>query len=152
GAFMAVPANIASTSQDLHQFRVGLDYKLGGDPTLPSNSIADAGHPFGWTFEVGTRYWASTSRFQKDIDTASLISRITFDGIADPFGEFFPRTAPPSSIFIRGFGAIGSTQWGNMNDEDWGTPADPANGILAFVPYSNALQQRVEGGLQYATA
>jgi hypothetical protein len=33
-----------------------------------------------------------------------------------------------------------------MNDEDWGIPADPANGILAFVPYSDALQERVERG------
>src|SRR5215831_1783026 len=152
GTFVAVPANIAGASQDLHQFKVGLNYKLGGDPTLPANSIADAGHPLGWTFEVGARYWASTSRFQKDIDAASLISRITFEGIADRSGELFARIDAPSNIFIKGFAGIGSTQSGHMNDEDWGIPADPANGILAFVPYSDALQQRVEGGLQYATA
>lgn len=46
---------------------------------------------------------------------------------------------------------ITSSKVSLASDEDWGIPADPANGILAFVPYSDALQERVEGGRQYGT-
>jgi opacity protein-like surface antigen len=151
GTLVAVPANVASASQDLHEFKVGLNYRFASDPAGPSPLIANAGHMLGWAYEVGARYWASTSRFQKDIDTPSLISRITFDGVADRSGELIARADAPSNFFIKGFAGIGSTHSGHMNDEDWGIPADPADGILAFVPYSNALQRRVEGGLQYGT-
>jgi hypothetical protein len=142
---------LASASQDQHQFKVGLNYRFTGDPPVSSPSAADAARMPGWVYEVGARYWASTSRFQKDIGTPSLTSRITFDGLADRSGELFARLDAPSNIFIKGFAGVGSTYSGRMNDEDWGIPADPANGILAFVPYSNALQQRVEGGMQYGT-
>lgn len=150
-----VPPNVANASQDMHQFKIGLDYRLGGDVAAvvsPDYGARDTGRWSGWTFEMGARYWATTSRFQKDIDAPSLISRITFDGVRDGSGELFARLDTPSKVFVKGLVGIGTTQSGRMNDEDWGIPADPAGGILAFVPYSNTLQGRVEGGLQYGTA
>src|SRR5262245_29096579 len=91
GTLIAVPANTSSAAQDLHEFKVGLNYRFGGDQTITSGPIAELGRLPGWALEAGARYWASTNRFQKDIDTPSLVSRITFDGIADRSGELFAR-------------------------------------------------------------
>jgi opacity protein-like surface antigen len=154
GTFVAVPGTVASASQDVHQFKVGVNYKFGDATASPSDdgsSQMDAAHGRAWGYELGGRYWVSASRFQKDIGSPNLASRLTYDGITDRSGELFARIDTPSRVFVKGLAGIGSTQSGHMNDEDWGIPADPPNGILAFVPYSNTLQGTVAGGIQYAT-
>jgi hypothetical protein len=97
---------------------------IAPSPENSTGAIGDAARLGGWAFEMGARYWASTGRFQKDIDTPSLISRITFDGVADRSGELFARIDTPSKFFVKGFAGIGSSESGHMNDEDWGIP-DP---------------------------
>jgi opacity protein-like surface antigen len=149
GSFIVVPNTLASASHDVHQVKVGLNYKFGGDPTaLSSDNLATPGR----AYELGARYWASTSRLQKDIDSPSLLSRLTYDDVDNRSGEVFGRADLSSATFVKGFVGVGSTASGQMNDEDWGIPADRAGGILAFVPYSNTLQGKIDGGISYATA
>ena len=157
-----VPQTNSSVKENLHIFKVGLNYHFGYDPfgpgwgeagPMPSYPVKAApvitAWAPGWEFEVGARYWYSTGRFQKDLPAGptsdqSLISRLTYAGLTGNSGEGFFRVDSPFGVFLKGFAGGGNlTNRGRMNDEDWG--------IFGLVSYSNTLSQPVNGPLSYGT-
>lgn len=157
GIATAVPANTASVRQSLHEFKIGLNYKIGADPRQQWRSsatpfgapaaIADA----GWVFEPGIRYWYSSGRFQKDLpndtqSSSSLISRLTYADMTAHSGEFFARLDSPWHVFLKGYIGLGRITGGSMNDEDWGlTTAAP------FTGYSNTSSGLSDTNINYGT-
>ena len=77
-----------SVSEQIHVFKMGMNYKFGPDiapfPTvLASPGVAVAKYakappiiPSGWAVEVGGRYWYSSGRFQKDMAPSVLGAQI----------------------------------------------------------------------------
>jgi opacity protein-like surface antigen/outer membrane protease len=158
GVTTAVPANSASVRQDMHQVRIGLNYRIGADPwaqwprasTMPLRRSGSSAYS-GWTFEPGFRYWYSSGRFQKDLpggDTSStsLISRLTYADLTAHSGEIFARLDSPWHVFLKGFIGLGRISGGQMNDEDWGlTTSAP------FTGYSNTLSNLSDTDMNYGT-
>jgi opacity protein-like surface antigen len=157
--FNFTPATTTRVTQNLQQVSLGLNYRLGMDPTspwaaapmaLPVKSPTVLAAP-GWEFEGGARYWNSRGKFQKDLgDTFNpalpniLISRLTYDTMAGT-SEFFGRVDTPLNLFVKGNIGGGSLFDGHLNDEDW------AIFVFGVVPYSNTLSQPVKGNIAYAT-
>lgn len=145
-------------TESVHQVNLGLNYKLGADPSAqwhqmvaafpvqPSRILALS----GWEAEIGTRYWYSDGRFQKNLgDTADpetadmLASRLTYDSIVNS-GEIFGRLESSDNIFLKGNVGLGGLSNGHLNDEDW---------VLfgGTVAYSNTLSDPVRTNISYAT-
>jgi hypothetical protein len=161
-----VAANSTTVQQDFHTFKIGLNYKFGGDPwaTWPVGGAAPAfpvkAAPMlaawapGWEFEGGGRYWYSFGRFQKNVGlftttpgpTDTNISRLTYDDMRTRNGELFGRVDSPYKIFVKGLIGGGNVVSGKMNDEDWF-----ADGF-GLIPYSNTNSSPVKGNTSYATA
>ena len=151
---------MASASQDVHAFKVGLNYKLGGDsraldPDWGRGSLKDAPvrAAVGTEFEMGARYVHGWGRFQKDlgiqglgIDT--LASRLTYDGMKTNGGELFARLDTQNNFMVKGLLGAGTGSGGQMNDEDWGIVFGPF-GLFA-IPYSNTLSD-VDNRIKYGT-
>lgn len=155
-------AGTTSVSHDIHQVKIGLNYRIGADPwarwpvaspAYPVKGMPSAA-PAGWEFDLGGRYWYSWGRFQKDLGATAnaatanvLVSRLTYDTKANS-GEFFGRIETPWNLFVKGFVGGGRLSSGHMNDEDW-LIEDPT-GTLA-IPYSNTVSDPVKGTIGYAT-
>jgi opacity protein-like surface antigen len=148
-----VPIPGTNVSQQIHAFKLGMNYKLGPDTApFPSAAVFPALGTSGWDVEVGGRYWYSWGRFQKDIAPGNLgpqnptlnISRLTWDDLTAHSGEAFGRVDTPWNIFVKGFVGGGDINGGKINDEDWG--------IFGRVPtaYSNT-QGNASGSLKYWT-
>jgi opacity protein-like surface antigen len=151
-------ASVTSVTQNLHEVKLGLNYRFGVDPAARWGSASPA-YPVkapvvavasGWEVATGARYWYSSGRFQKDLGNATdpvlaniLNSRLTYDSTANA-GEFFGRVETPLNVFVKGNIGVGSLSGGHMNDEDW---------VLfgGTVPYSNTLSDPVKGHIDYAT-
>ena len=158
GVATAVAANSASVRQDMHQVKIGLNYKMGVDPRAqwpgrPQTAFAGAGMAAfsGWTFEPGIRYWYSSGRFQKDLpsgntSSVSLISRLTYAGLKANSGELFARLDSPWDVFVKGFIGLGRISGGQMNDEDWGLIT-----AAPFTGYSNTLSNLTNTNMNYGT-
>jgi hypothetical protein len=152
--FMVVPGLGASTSQDMHEFKVGLNYRFGGTPApldgaWGDGSVKDRAVPAGTEIEVGARYVAGWGRFQKDLGiqglpVSNLASRLTYDNMRTNGGEVFARFDIPQNIMVKGFIGTG-TSGGKMNDEDWFFVIGPN-----FVPYSNTVSD-VDNRIKYGT-
>jgi opacity protein-like surface antigen len=165
GGYVPVAGNTTRITQNLQEFKLGLNYRLGADPKAAwpvSNSVFPVKAPVfkappapvawsgGWEFEGGARYWYSNGRFQKDLGTGTspstanvLNSRLTY--VTDTnSGEVFARVDTPWNLFLKGFAGGGWNFRGHMNDEDW---------ILfgGAVAYSNTLSNPVTGAMRYAT-
>jgi opacity protein-like surface antigen/outer membrane protease len=152
------PAGTTSVIQNFQEVKLGLNYKIGMDPTARWGSASPA-FPVkapvmvvasGWDVEIGARYWYSSGRFQKDLGSTTdpalaniLNSRLTYDSTANS-GEFFGRVETPLNVFVKGNIGLGSISGGHLNDEDW---------VLfgGTVPYSNTSSDPVKGGIDYAT-
>src|SRR5262249_5982833 len=104
------PGGVAGVEQDLHRFKLGLNYKWRADPRAewPAaaivgaapvkvpvyNAPAIAWTP-GWEVEIGGRYVGHRSTFQDDVGRArpsgtspiSLISRLTYEATDSASGE-----------------------------------------------------------------
>jgi opacity protein-like surface antigen/outer membrane protease len=156
GFFTAVPSTTASVRQDMHQMKIGLNYKIGADPWAQFGS---ANTPLtsaprltsGWVFETGGRYWYSSGRFQKDLpsgatSSTSLISRLTYDDLTGHSGELFARLDTPINVFLKGFIGGGKISGGKMNDEDWGLITGPT-----ATAYSNTLSNLTSTKMNYVT-
>jgi opacity protein-like surface antigen len=142
-SYVAVPGIAAGASQDIHEFKVGLNYRFGGPAMSPDDgwgngSIKDGPLPSapGIEIEIGARYVHGWGRFQKDLGIqglgiGNLASRLTYDGMATNGGELFARLDTKNNLMVKGLVGTGSGG-GRMNDEDW---------VLfgATVPYSNTL-------------
>jgi opacity protein-like surface antigen len=151
-AFIAVPSLGASVSQDIHEFKVGLNYKLGGTPAPADpwgyGSVKDRPvRPVAGTeIEVGARYVHGWGRFQKDLGNqglpiSNLRSRLTYDDMKTNGGEVFARIDTSHNIMVKGLLGTG-TGGGKMNDEDWV--------IFNIVPYSNTVSD-VDNRIRYGT-
>lgn len=96
-----------------------------------------------WLFEIGGRYWysSSTNRYDyyADSTTANRVSRLSYDGMSAHTGEAFFRLDSPYRIFLKGYGGLGKITRGTMYDEDYPP---------AVVPYSKT-QSDIEGSLSY---
>ena len=154
GAFFAVPGT--SVSQQIHAFKLGLNYKFGPDTApFPGAAVFPAVVASGWNIEVGGRYWYSTGRFQKDFAPGVLgpqnptlnISRITWDSLTANSGEGFGRIDTPWNFFAKGFAGGGKINGGTVNDEDWGIPIPFA---AVNTGYSNTVGNAT-GDLSYWT-
>jgi opacity protein-like surface antigen len=167
GVFFPVPGT--TVSQQIHVFKLGLNYKLGSDVAPFASGFGwpaiAVGYPTkrpiykgpetawggGWEVEGGARYWYSSGRFQQDVAPANIgpqnptlnISRLTWDNLTGNSGELFARIESPSNIFVKGFVGGGSVSGGKINDEDWGS-------LDANTDYSNTLGNAF-GTLGYAT-
>ena len=140
-AVFAVPGT--SVSQQIHAFKLGVNYKFGPDDApfpagfaWPLAAAAVAAMPLkappmpsapGWAFDGGMRYWISDGRFQKDIAPGNIgaqptlnISRLTWDNLTGNSAEVFARVDTPWRVFLKGFFGAGTISSGKINDEDWG--------------------------------
>lgn len=155
--FAFVPGVGASTSQDIHEFKVGLNYKFGGTPA-PLDAAWGYGsandrpvRPFAGTeIEVGGRYVHGWGRFQKDLGihgspVNNLASRLTYDNMQTNGGEVFARIDTVHNIMVKGFIGAGSGDSGKMNDEDWFFLFGPN-----AVAYSNTVS-KVDDRIKYGT-
>lgn len=142
-----VPARQGSVSQEMHLFKIGLNYRFGDG--LLADGVAEApSRPTtlalrGFSFDLGGRYWYSWGRHKYDLglikgtaDPTSSISRLTYGGIEASTGEMFGRVSAPWNLFAKGFIGGGNIHGGKMNDEDFGIPASAPGQI---VPYTNTL-------------
>ena len=151
--FVPVPGVPAKASEDIHVFKVGLNYHLGGasvaDSDWGSGSIKDGPYARipGTEFEFGARYLYGWSRFQKDLGIAglgasTLRSRLTYDGMNTNGGELFARLDTRQNFMVKGLLGFGSASNGQLNDEDWL--------LAASLPYSNTLS-KVDDRIAYGT-
>jgi opacity protein-like surface antigen len=157
------PPGTSGVTQNLHEMKVGLNYRIGADPSASWLAAAAPAYPVkaapppptwlpGWEAEVGGRYFGSWGQFHKDLGqlvgsgfpSISSVSRLTYDDMQTNAGEFFGRVDSPWNLFLKVFVGGGSTRNGHMNDEDFGIPL---NGI--FTSYSNTLSSAVTGATRY---
>jgi opacity protein-like surface antigen len=159
GLYDLTPAGTTRVTQNIQQAALGLNYKIGMNPSAQWGLASSASLPRtapvialapGWELEVGARSWFSSGKFQKDLGTATdpglaniLNSRLTYVTPAYS-GELFGRVELPQSVFVKGDIGVGSLSGDHMNDEDW---------VLfgGAVAYSNTLSDLVEGNIGYAT-
>jgi len=154
--FLVTPGTTAKVSDDLHVFKLGLNYRFdGAPPSLDEwrgGSLKEAGYASlpGTEFEFGARYVYGWGRFQKDLGVAGfgvngLASRLTYDGMNTNGGELFARLDTRQNFMVKGLIGYGSGNNGHMNDEDWFFPFGPN-----FVAYSNTLSS-VDDRIAYGT-
>lgn len=158
-----LPARQGSLSNDLHTFKLGLNYRFGdtADPREEpgrvslKDTIVSPQNPFG--FEIGGRYWYSWGRHKYDLGlnrtapalSYSLISRLTYDDIDASTGEVTGRLSTPWNVFAKGFVGGGSITGGHMNDEDFNIEGDNESspGVKERIPYTNTLSPKVSGDI-----
>lgn len=148
GAIAATPGAQTDVSHDIHQFKVGMNYRLGADREADSPAPLDGSTPpEGLRFTMGARYVYGWGQFHKDLGRRghglkSLASRLTYDNDDSHGGEVFARLDTPSGLLVKGF-IGGGTSGGTLNDEDWllGYPR-------SLIPYSNTLST-VDNDIRY---
>jgi Omptin family len=158
GTYVLTGASTTRVSQNYQQVKLGLNYKLGMDPSATWNLVSpnlfadapDLAGTSGWNAEVGIRYWYSRGRFQKDLGNSTdpaladtLNSRLTYDSRTNS-GEFFARLDTQMNVFLKGYIGLGSIFDGKLSDEDWMV-------FSGTVPYSNTSSEPVTGKIDYAT-
>ncbi len=158
-----VTAPTTTISQHVHQFKLGLNYRLADGVNWPGNAAAmplkaaPINSPSGWTFEAGARYVYGWGRFQKDhgtgladgsgVPNGMVTSRLTYEDMQTNTSEVFGRINTPWNVFVKGFAGVGVTGRGHQNDED---SFFHVNGV--DVPYTNSFSDKVRGHLNYAVA
>ncbi|MBO4228148.1 outer membrane beta-barrel protein [Bradyrhizobium neotropicale] len=167
--FAILPANTTGLSSDYHIGKIGLNYHFGADPwtaqwsDAPLYAKAPAGAPpiayaAGWSFEGGSRLWLSRGQFQWDHsavpaggleDPSMLVSRLTYHRLDGLSGEFFGRVDSPWGVFLKSNVGLGRFDKGNINNEDWGIPAQLAGWPLSYV---NTISGQANGRFTYYTA
>jgi opacity protein-like surface antigen len=151
-------APTTTISQHVHQFKLGLNYRLADGVNWPGSAAATTlkappiTSPSGWTFEAGARYVYGWGRFQKDeggaravVPNGVLVDRLTYHDMQTNTSEVFGRINGPWNVFVKGFAGVGVTGRGKQHDEDSFAPLFP-------VPYSNTFSDKVEGHLNYVVA
>ena len=141
-------------SHDIHQFKLGLNYRIGAERDLPHEDLLEALRPGAPTpspsrteIVAGVRYVHGWGQFHKDLGVtalSSLASRLTYEDTDINGAEFFARIDTVHDVMVKGVVGAG-TGGGRMNDEDWGLPSPP---FAAFVPYSNTLSD-VDDDIRY---
>lgn len=163
GEVTAIPGSTSAVPQDLHVFKLGLNYRWNtGPPASWADASGAADSPampvkarsvprISWEFEGGARYWYSSGKFQNenDITPNVILSRLPFENLTAHSGELFARVDAPSNLFVKGFAGVGSISAGKFHDEDWGLDVSPA-GALVPIAYE-VTRADVSGRLSYAT-
>ena len=158
-----VTASTTTISQHVHQFKLGLNYRLADGVNWPGNAAAmpfkaaPIYSPSGWTMEAGARYVYGWGRFQKDHNTGladgsgvpngMMTSRITYHDMQSNTSEVFGRINTPWNFFVKGFAGVGVIGHGHNNDED---SFFKVNGDT--VAYTNSFSDKVRGHLNYVVA
>ena len=143
-----IPATATSFSSDMHQFKIGMNYRFG-DGHLPTRAQArQPGAANGTQYTAGLRYVHGWGQFQKDLGIpgmgpASPVSRLTYDGSELNGAEAFCRIDTSFGLMLKGL-VGGASGGGHMNDEDWGLP------FAVFIPYSNTISS-VDDRIRYWT-
>jgi opacity protein-like surface antigen len=157
-------APTTTISQHVHQFKLGLNYRLADGVNWPGSAAAmpfkaaPINSPSGWTMEAGASYVYGWGRFQKDHGSGladgsgdpngMVTSRLTYDNMQTNTSEVFGLINTPWNVFIKGYAGVGVTGRGKQNDED-SFVFIQGNGTA---PYSNSFSDKVEGHLNYAVA
>lgn len=147
-----VPSTATGVSQDLHLFKLGVNYRFGTDGTAGEEDLISALAPTAFQrteIKAGARYVLGWGQFHKDLGiqgegVTSLASRLTYDDMSTNGAEIFARLDAPSGLMVKGVIGAG-TGGGNLNDEDWGLPSPP---FAAYVPYSNTASD-VDNKIKY---
>jgi len=151
---LLTPTSAAGThvSQDIHQFKVGLNYRLDGGSSSAGQAepwlVERSGPANGTEYKAGVRYVHGRARFQKDlgimgVGVASPASRLTYESPSLDGAEGFARIDTSFGLMVKGL--VGrTTGGGHMNDEDWGLP------FAVFIPYSNTISS-VDDRITYWT-
>jgi opacity protein-like surface antigen len=158
-----VTAPTTTISQHVHQFKLGLNYRLADGVNWPGShaampfKAAPINPPSGWTFEAGARYVYGWGRFQKDHGSGfadgsgdpngMVTSRLTYDNMQTNTSEMFGRINGPWNVFVKGFAGVGVTGHGKQNDEDSFVKINNTT-----PEYSNTFSDKVEGHLNYVVA
>ncbi len=145
GAFDPGAGARTDFSTDIHQFKLGMNYALGGvsaevgqeaggksispGPDVPAK---------GTELKVGVRYVHGWGQFHKDLGLqrrglAALASRLTYDNDDINGAEAFARLDTAFNVMVKGL-VGGASSGGHMNDEDWALQFPDA-----FIPYSNTI-------------
>jgi opacity protein-like surface antigen len=160
----SVPARQGHISNELHTFKVGLNYRFGQPapsdaPVSAFGSLKDGPTPAlaAYGFELGGRYWYSWGRHKYDLGHSksdpvadyALISRLTYDDIDASTGEVTGRVTAPWNLFAKGFIGGGVLTGGHMNDEDFNIDGDAfiSPGVHDRVPYTNTISPKVAGSI-----
>jgi len=154
------PARTGHLSSDLHQFKLGLNYRFGAPVADDAEAVGLA--PLkdsvvtatsGYGLEVGGRYWYSWGRSKYDLGLSksahtvsySLISRLTYDDMNASTGEAVARLTAPWNLFAKGFIGGGNVSGGHMNDEDFNIDMQPDSPDQ--IGYTNTISPKSTGSL-----
>ncbi len=139
GAFTATQGSRTDVSQDIHQFKLGMNYRFGAAQSAVKTtprSVNVASKAIMLT--AGVRYVYGWGQFHKDLGiqyrgVSSLASRLTYDNSTEHGAEAFARLDTAFGLMVKGF--IGGVEGGGrLNDEDWALDFSGAD-----VAYSNTL-------------
>jgi opacity protein-like surface antigen len=155
-------APLVGLSHNVEEAKLGLNYKLGADPTLwpaamPSSSRMVVKAPIaaassGWELEAGARAMYSWGRDQWDLGhdvtlpSNLLVSRLTWNNLLTSSAELYGRVDTPLNVFVSGFIGTGQTASGDQNDEDFHLVNPPP-----ARPYNNTYSTN-DGHIGYAVA
>lgn len=149
GALTPTAAARTQISQDIHQFKLGMNYHLGGgaslQPVAPPSADAQSTE-----IAAGIRYVHGWGQFHKDLGIqyrglTSLASRLTYENTDTDGVEAFARIDTDFGLMLKGL-IGGASGGGKLNDEDWVIPFP-----TALVPYSNTISG-VDNDIKYWTA
>jgi hypothetical protein len=96
--------------------------------------------------DFGVRYWygfGNTSKNLYDFTGSTLLSRLTYSGLNTNSAELYGRIGE-GGVFLRGFVGLGSSNAGNLQDEDF-PPGVPGGS------YSSTNSAQQGGKVSYAT-
>ncbi|MBS0252492.1 MAG: porin family protein [Proteobacteria bacterium] len=153
GQLTATPATGTSVSQDIHVFKIGVNYRFGADNSFDQEAprpLPDEHVPVNRTeYKAGVRYVHGWGQFHKDLGirgqgVGSLASRLTYDSPGVDGAEAFARIDTSFGLMVKGF-VGGASSGGRLNDEDWGLEFEPT-----FIPYSNTISS-VDDRIEYWT-
>jgi opacity protein-like surface antigen len=153
GPLTATPVTGTSVSQDIHQFKIGVNYRFAADNSFDQETprlLPEERVPANRTeYKAGMRYVHGWGQFHKDLGVSnkgvtSLASRLTYDSPGIDGAEAFARIDTSFGLMVKGF-VGGASGGGRLNDEDWGLQFGSA-----FVPYSNTVSS-VDDRIRYWT-
>lgn len=148
GGYSAVPGGPSGISSDMHQVKLGANYRFGhGGEAALFRPVKAPGLPNGYRLEVGARYTYGWGQFHKDLGLSGhgdygLASRLTYENTDSNGGEAFARLDTPWGGMIKGV-LGGAVSGGKMNDEDWGLQFPDG-----LIPYSNTVST-VDNEIKY---
>ncbi len=112
GPLTVTPATGTSVSQDIHVFKIGVNYRFGADkssdPETPRPLREERVPANGAEYSFGVRYVHGWGQFHKDLGipgqgVGSLASRLTYDSPGVDGAEAFARIDTSFGLMVKGF-------------------------------------------------